>query len=112
MINEVYKYNSNLKVKANEINKVFADFLKWNYPEAKITNEDFLNQEVKQNDFDLILMNPPFTNERTRDKHYYLNFLVKALSIMEKFNRPYMPNLIMVAPKIWEEEHTEGEPRS
>ena len=111
MLFELYKFNNkpDLKVKANELNKPFVDFLKWNYPNANVSNEDFLEQKVEKNDYDLILMNPPFTNERTRDKRYYLNFLMKALAMMDKFEKGYSPSLIMVAPKIWDEKHEEGE---
>jgi predicted RNA methylase len=97
------------KVEANEINKEFADFLKWNYPNVNVTNNNFLERKIEKNNYDLILMNPPFTDGR-KDKHYYLNFLFKALAMMEKYNSSdKRPDMIMIAPEIWTEKHKNGE---
>ena len=72
MIYKAYKINPNLKITANELLEVSANFIKYQFPQVKVTNEDFLKMDVKKNDYDAILLNPPFTFGG--DKKFYLNF--------------------------------------
>jgi hypothetical protein len=107
LIYGAYKINPNVKISANELMKDNADFIKHNFPNCKTTTEDFLKMDVKPNDYDLYLLNPPFT--KGGDKRFYLNFLFKALEFMDNYKYNDDPRMIFFAPPMTERKDREEE---
>jgi len=100
LIYGAYKINPNVKISANELMKDNADFIRYNFPNCKTTTEDFLKMDVKPNDYDLYLLNPPFT--KGGDKRFYLNFLFKAFEFMDNYKYNDTPNMIFFSPQLTE----------
>ena len=91
------KKNDEYKITANELSKNFSIFLELFNPDIEIFNEDFLKTKIKNPEYELILINPPFTN-RT-DKRFYYDFLFKCLRILQK-TKKFNAELIFISPKI------------
>lgn len=84
---EALEKNPKMKITFNELNNDLYKFLEMNYkdfPNVNVTNKDFLELPNK-NDFDLIFLNPPFSDGG--DKRFYLNFFFKACKMMKENTR-------------------------
>jgi hypothetical protein len=67
------------KVDVNELNRDFVPILKKFFPNFKTTQEDFLEMK-NDNDYDLIICNPPF--RIGNDGKAYLDFLFKCIYML------------------------------
>ena len=78
-----------------------ADILKEFNPDIIVNpdrNNNFLEYEPKTNNYDCIIINPPFTNNN--DKRYYLDFLFHSLYILNKSTVQYFKQLCIICPDI------------
>ncbi len=68
-----------------------TDYIKKNYNNVKVTNEDFIKKNYDNNDFSLIFCNPPFT--LGTNKTFYIDFLFKCFDILTKSKIKYEKNI-------------------
>ena len=98
MIDYAYNINPELDITGIEFNPMIFQITKRLFPDKHIKLErgDFLQKNFDNNEFDLILMNPPFA--WGNDKRYFVDFIFKALNVMNKsINKSHM---ILICPSI------------
>jgi len=109
--------NKNMKIVGNEMNEVLCDITKSLFPDIKVYNEDFLKTSIfNNNDFDCIVMNPPFTGQlyihkeqRYKNiKNYYLLFVLKALAILNMSSYGHIKEMILICPEITDNKNIYG----
>ena len=88
-------------IKANDIVPEFSNFIRKNF-KVETTNKDFLKTDYKGNDFDLIMMNPPFSFGG--NKKFYMDFFYKGVEVLRQSKRRGLKQMIFIAPEM-------GEPR-
>ncbi|MFN9112851.1 MAG: Rho termination factor N-terminal domain-containing protein, partial [Bacteroidota bacterium] len=93
----IKKINSEAKLTAVEFNEFFSKLLKFMYPTDIIYNHNFLSFD-KENDFDLIIMNPPFS--KGGDNFFYIDFIFHCLYLLNKKSSAYDKNLIVICPSL------------
>jgi hypothetical protein len=89
------------KVVVNELNRSFIAPLKKFFPKFTITEENFLEQDVK-NSYDLIICNPPFSIGK--DKKAYLDFLLKCCYMLNTSSARGEKCLIFICPELIKKE--------
>jgi hypothetical protein len=89
------------KVTVNELNGLFIAPLKKFFPKYNITQENFLEQDVK-NSYDLIICNPPFSIGK--DKKAYLDFLLKCCYMLNTSSARGEKCLIFICPELIKKE--------
>jgi hypothetical protein len=98
MIDYAYNINPELDITGIEWNPMIFQITERLFPDKHIKLErgDFLQKNFDNNEFDLILMNPPFAWDN--DSRYFVDFIFKALNVMKKSTQKcYM---ILICPKI------------
>ena len=81
-----------------EYNPEFKEILNYFNPDCNIYNEgNFLNFDI-DNNFDCIIINPPFSNGT--DKKYYLDFVYHSMYLLSKSKARKLKNLLVVAPSL------------
>lgn len=101
------QYNNSVPIKstAYEFYPGFKDFLTESFPKTNIHIGDFL-KSPNTNDYDLIVCNPPFTNNN--DTKYYINFLFKCFLLLNNSkSKTYMKQLYFLCPRLTKKEYTE-----
>ena len=100
IINYIREVNPNAKITAIEYNSNFHRALTHLNPDINIDpkNKDFLKYDPEQNNFDLIVMNPPFTHRN--DIHYYLDFVFHSLYLMNKSTSKTHPTINLIVPQL------------
>ncbi len=104
------------KYTAIEINKPFVKFLKGSFgKKVNVIEGDFFEMSKKYikpmkgpmndrgaNDFDFILMNPPFSLARDGkvNKKAYLEFLFRGVEILKKSSKTYEKNILFISPPL------------
>jgi len=105
MVHFIEKHKSaKAKVDVNELNQSFIPILKRFFPDSKVTQNNFL--EVKNdNDYDLIICNPPF--RIGSDKSAYYDFLFKCIYMLNTSKTSKKERcLIFICPPLIEKERT------
>jgi hypothetical protein len=101
IINQIRKINKKAKLTAIEFTYFFRDVLKIFNPDITV-NPEGINNFLKYNpdnvDYDLILINPPFT--KGGDSRYYMDFLFHCLYLINRTNNIYEPKIIFISPDI------------
>ena len=91
------------KLTAIEYTEHMTDFLKIFSPDTVINPNginNFLNYNPEKVSYDLIIINPPFT--QGNDSRYYFDFLFHCLYLMNRSNINYHPEIIFISPPIVE----------
>ena len=98
MIDYAYNINPELEITGIEWNPMLFEITKRLFPDKHIKLErgDFLQKNFDNNEFDLILMNPPFA--LGGDKRYFVDFIFKALNVMKKSSQKC--RMILICPSI------------
>jgi hypothetical protein len=98
MIDYAYNINPELNITGIEWNPNIFQITKRLFPDKHIKLEegDFLQKNFDNNEFDLILMNPPFAWDG--DSRYFVDFIFKALNVMKKSTQKC--NMILICPSI------------
>ena len=89
---------SRSQIKANDIVPEFADFIRKNF-KVDTTNKDYLKTDYKNNNFDLIMINPPFSGPG--NKQFYFDFFYKSLQVMRQ-SKKKVTSMIFISPKLGE----------
>ena len=106
----------NVKITAYEMFDHIYAFLKNEYPTVKTIRMNFLESNPKNNTYDIIICNPPFTvgsydgvkNKTGYDSRFYYNFLFKCFEYMYySKTKTYECGMIFISPALFEED-TEG----
>lgn len=108
ILNYIRKVNPSAKLTAIEYNPFFVEILKALNPDTTINPDntnDFLYYFPEKNNFDLIVINPPFTHGH--DKQYYMDFLFHSLYILNKSKYKYEKQLIFISPSITKAKKTQ-----
>jgi hypothetical protein len=109
------KYPS-VKITAYEMFEHIYAFLKNEYPTVNTIRMNFLESNPKNNTYDIIICNPPFTvgsydsvkKKTGYDSRFYYNFLFKCFEYMYySKTKTYECGLIFISPALFEED-TEG----
>ncbi len=87
------------KITANDIVPEFANFIKKNF-KVKTTNNDFLKTDYKNNTFDTIIMNPPFSF--AGNKKFYMDFFYKGVSVLHQSKARGLKQMIFISPSMGE----------
>jgi type I restriction-modification system DNA methylase subunit len=84
MIDYAYNINPELDITGIEWNPMIFKITERLFPDKhiKLEHGDFLQKNFDNNEFDLILMNPPFS--WGNDSRYFVDFIFKALNVMKK----------------------------
>ena len=101
ILNFIRSINPNAKLTAIEYNAYFIEILRHMNPDTIINPDDtrnFLQYFPKTNEYDMIIINPPFANGT--DKKYYYDFLFHSLFILNKSKFKYEKELIFISPSI------------
>jgi len=84
-----------VKINAVEYDVNMSKFLKHQFPNVGITNADFLTTGTINNNYDLIICNPPFSHyyqnskgKSTYDKSYFINFYFKCCDYLRNSQNP------------------------
>lgn len=93
---------SKQNITANDIIPEFADFIKKNF-KVKTTNNDFLKTNYKNNTFDTILMNPPFSF--AGNKKFYMDFFYKGVSVLQQSKARGLKQMFFISPPMGEEKN-------
>jgi hypothetical protein len=100
-IMENIKKLKNIQISGFELNNINSLLLKYINPKININPDNinnFLNYKPTTNDYDLIICNPPFTNNN--DKRFYINFLFHCLYILKNSKSKNTPILYFISPPI------------
>jgi hypothetical protein len=101
-----------IKSTAYELMENFEPFLKEHFPKTNIHIGDFLKSDQSNNDFDLIVCNPPFTDvdfSNKGDRKYYLRFLFKCLFTLHvSKSKTYGKLLYFISPPLTKEKYKKG----
>ena len=85
-------------IQANDVIPAFVSFIQ-NTLQVKTTNDDFLSTSYKNNNYDLIMLNPPFS--AGSNKLFYFDFLYKAASVLrDSKNRSHEKYIIFISPEL------------
>ena len=93
---------SRQNITANDIIPEFADFIKKNF-KVKTTNNDFLKTDYKNNKFDTILMNPPFSF--AGNKKFYMDFFYKGVKVLQESKAKGIKQMFFISPSMGEEKN-------
>jgi len=93
---------SRQNITANDIIPEFADFIKKNF-KVKTTNNDFLKTDYKNNTFDTILMNPPFSF--AGNKRFYMDFFYKGVKVLQESKAKGLKQMFFISPSMGEEKN-------
>jgi hypothetical protein len=110
-----------IKSTAYEFFPKFKPFLQKHFPKTDIHIGDFLEtnndpavaskydlREGKENDYDLIICNPPFSNDR--DRLYYYKFLIKCIYLLKNSSsETRMRELYFISPRLTKKEYKVGD---
>ena len=101
MVHFIMKHKpARTKVDVNELNKNFIPILEKFFPKTKITQENFLEFPI-QNDYDVIVCNPPFSSGYGKKDKFYLDFLFKCIYMLHKSTTATRERcLIFVCPRL------------
>jgi len=91
---------SRQNITANDIIPEFADFIKKNF-KVKTTNNDFLKTDYKNNKFDTILINPPFSF--AGNKKFYMDFFYKGVKVLQESKAKGLKQMFFISPSMGEE---------
>jgi hypothetical protein len=92
----IKKENPKVMITAYEWNTELYNFLIHTFrKKVNIINDNFLESNSKDNNFDTIFCNPPFTLKG--DKKYYFNFLFKCFEYMYNSSH-YYKDIIFICP--------------
>ena len=103
----------NVKITAYEMFEHIYAFLKNEYPTVKTIRMNFLESNPKNNTYDIIICNPPFTvgtydivkNKTGYDKRFYYNFLFKCFEYMYySKTKTYERSMIFISPPLFKED--------
>ena len=101
IITALLHINEHAQIEGNELNKDFIPILKKIFETENrvfITNYDFLEKDYTNNNYDLIVCNPPFTVGT--DKRFYYLFLFKCLQILNNSKSTRIKKLIFISPAL------------
>ena len=98
IMNFISKINPEAKLTGNELNPFFYKILQEFFPNDTITNQDYLEYN-KINNFDLILMNPPFS--LGNDSYFYIDFIFHSLYLLNKKSKAKgEKSIIVICPPL------------
>ena len=101
IITVLLHYNEHAQIEGNELNKDFIPILKKifeNDNRVFINNYDFLEKDYTNNNYDLIVCNPPFT--KGTDNRFYYMFLFKCLQILNESKGRGIKKLLFISPQL------------
>jgi hypothetical protein len=101
IINQIRIINKKAQITAIEFSAWFADILRMFNPDISVNpdnSSNFLNYNPDSVNYDLILINPPFT--KGTDSRYYMDFLFHCLYLMNRTKDIYNSNIIFISPDI------------
>jgi len=98
IVNKIREYNKDVKITAIEYTEDFSEILKILNPDVEVIKKNFLLYNPDKVDYDLIIINPPFTDGN--DIRYYMNFLFQCLYLINRTKDIYMPTIIFISPSI------------
>jgi hypothetical protein len=98
IVNKIREYNKDVKITAIEYTEDFSEILKILNPDVEVIKKNFLSYNPDKVDYDLIIINPPFTDRN--DIRYYMNFLFQCLYLINRTKDIYLPTIIFISPSI------------
>jgi hypothetical protein len=98
IVNRIREINKTAKITAIEITNEFYEILKIFNPDVEVMKRDFLWYNPDIVDYDMIVINPPFTNRG--DSRFYMNFLFHCLYLINRTKEVYIPSISFISPPI------------
>jgi len=89
----------NLDIDAVEMMPDLSKLLQKNFPNVNVFNKDFLKMDFRNNDYNVIMSNPPFT--LLGDKRFYMNFFFKSLQILHQSKAMGVKLLYFISPPMY-----------
>ena len=89
----------NLDIDAVEMMPDLSKLLQKNFPNVNVFNKDFLKMDFRNNDYNVIMSNPPFT--LMGDKRFYMNFFFKSLQILHQSKARGVKLLYFISPPMY-----------
>ena len=91
----------NLDIDAVEMMPDLSKLLQKNFPNVNVFNKDFLKMDFRNNDYNVIMSNPPFT--LLGDKRFYMNFFFKSLQILHQSKSRGVKLLYFISPPMYKD---------